>query len=183
MSTQLKTTQSNNFKQTGKRIKLFLMTFFFIIIGIAFDQYTKYLAVLCLKDQEPYVIIDGIFELQYLENRGAAFGMLQNKQLFFFLSVIVITLAVLWFLLKVPLEKRFLLLQICAVMILSGAYGNCIDRVKQGFVVDFLYFKLIDFPIFNVADIYVTVAAILLVILLFWYYKEEDLERIFHSGK
>ena len=64
--------------------------------------------------------------------------------------------------------------------ILSGAFGNCIDRIRLNYVVDFLYFKLINFPIFNVADIYVTVAAFLLVILILIYYKEDDLERIFH---
>ena len=63
---------------------------------------------------------------------------------------------------------------------LSGAFGNCIDRIRLNYVVDFLYFKLINFPIFNVADIYVTVAAFLLVILILIYYKEDDLERIFH---
>ncbi|MGN1166798.1 MAG: signal peptidase II [Lachnospiraceae bacterium] len=183
MNKQVRTTKENNLKTIEKRIKLFIMTLIFAVIGIVLDQYTKYLAVIHLKDQQPFVIIDGVFELQYLENRGAAFGMLQNKQIFFIISVAVITLAIIWFLFNVPIEKRFFPLQLCAAVILSGAFGNCIDRVKQGFVVDFLYFKLIDFPIFNVADIYVTVAAILLVILLFWYYKEEDLERIFHSGK
>ena len=66
------------------------------------------------------------------------------------------------------------------MLILSGAFGNCIDRIRLNYVVDFLYFKLINFPIFNVADIYVTVAAFLLVILILIYYKEDDLERIFH---
>ena len=169
--------------QKQRRIKLFFMIFIFIILGVILDQYTKHLAVLRLKDQEPFVIIDGIFELQYLENRGAAFGMLQNRQIFFIISVAVITAVAILFLIRVPLEKKFFPLEICTAAILSGAFGNCIDRVKQGFVVDFFYFKLIDFPIFNVADIYVTVATVFLVILLFWYYKEEDLERIFHSGK
>ena len=82
------------------------------------------------------------------------------------------------------MEKKFLPLRICAIFIASGAIGNVIDRVRLNYVVDFLYFKLIDFPIFNVADIYVTVAAVMLVILVCFYYKEEDLERIFsHSGK
>ena len=58
-----------------------------------------------------------------------------------------------------------------------------IDRVRLHYVVDFIYFSLIDFPIFNVADIFVTVAAFLLFLLLCFYYKEEELERILHSGK
>ena len=78
--------------------------------------------------------------------------------------------------------RKYLPLRICAVLIVGGAFGNCIDRIRLNYVVDFFYFKLIDFPIFNVADIYVTVAAFLLVILILVYYKEEDLERIFHRS-
>ena len=108
------------------------------------------------------------------------FGVLQNQRIFFYISVLLITIAVIWFYHKVPIEHKYLPLRICAVLILSGAFGNCIDRIRLNYVVDFLYFKLINFPIFNVADIYVTVAAFLLVILILIYYKEDDLERIFH---
>ena len=65
----------------------------------------------------------------------------------------------------------------------AGAIGNFIDRITQQYVVDFLYFKLIDFPIFNVADIYVTCAAFAMILLGFFYYKDEDVERIFPSKK
>ena len=125
-------------------------------------------------------LIKDVFQLEYLENRGAAFGVLQNQRIFFYISVLLITIAVIWFYHKVPIEHKYLPLRICAVLILSGAFGNCIDRIRLNYVVDFLYFKLINFPIFNVADIYVTVAAFLLVILILIYYKEDDLERIFH---
>ena len=119
--------------------------------------------------------------LEYLENRGAAFGILQTR-VFFYISVLLITAAVIWFYSKVPMERKYLPLRICAVLIVGGAFGNCIDSIRLNYVVDFFYFKLIDFPIFNVADIYVTVAAFLLVILILVYYKEEDLERIFHRS-
>ena len=62
-----------------------------------------------------------------------------------------------------------------------GALGNFIDRVFRNYVVDFFYFKLIDFPVFNVADIYVTVAAFAMIILGLFYYKEEDYNKIFHD--
>lgn len=81
------------------------------------------------------------------------------------------------------MTKHFLPLRICAVFILAGAFGNMIDRVIRHYVVDFFYFSLIDFPIFNVADIYVTFSAFGLIILLLFYYKEEDLEQIFHNRK
>ena len=152
------------------------------VILIFLDQFTKYLVVGHLKDRPAYVLIRNIFQLEYLENRGAAFGILQNQRIFFYISVLLITAAVIWFYSKVPMGKKYLPLRICAVLIVGGAFGNCIDRIRLNYVVDFFYFKLIDFPIFNVADIYVTVAAFLLVILILVYYKEEDLERIFHRS-
>ena len=79
-------------------------------------------------------------------------------------------------------EKRYHWLKLCVIMITAGAVGNMIDQVSQGYVVDFLYFKLINFPIFNVADIYVTTATALLFVVLCFYYKEEELD-IFRFSK
>lgn len=151
--------------------------------GVLLDQFTKYLAITRLKGEEPFILLKGVFQFEYLENRGAAFGLFQDQRMFFFISVAVICTVVIWFYLKVPMERRFLPLRICAVLIVAGAFGNCIDRVRLNYVVDFFYIKLIDFPIFNVADIYVTVSTFALVVLLFFYYKEEDFERIFHRRK
>lgn len=149
-------------------------------ILLLLDQYTKHLVLDRLKDHPPVILWKGVFQLEYLENRGAAFGLFQNQRVFFFASVIVITAVILWFYLRVPMERRFLPLRLCAVFVMAGAWGNCIDRITLNYVVDFLYFKLIDFPIFNVADIYVTVAAFAVAILICFYYKEEDFERIIH---
>ena len=165
-----------------KRITHYITALISIVVLVCIDQFTKYLVVGHLKDRPAYVLIRNIFQLEYLENRGAAFGILQNQRVFFYISVLLITAAVIWFYSKVPMEKKYLPLRICAVLIVGGAFGNCIDRIRLNDVVDFFYFKLIDFPIFNVADIYVTVAAFLLVILILVYYKEEDLERIFHRS-
>lgn len=167
-------------KTNTKRITHYIMALVSIVVLVLLDQITKHLVVLHLKDRSAYVLIKDVFQLEYLENRGAAFGVLQNQRIFFYISVLLITIAVIWFYHKVPIEYKYLPLRICAVLILSGAFGNCIDRIRLNYVVDFLYFKLINFPIFNVADIYVTVAAFLLVILILIYYKEDDLERIFH---
>lgn len=165
-----------------KRITHYITALISVVVLVCIDQFTKYLVVGHLKDRPAYVLIRNIFQLEYLENRGAAFGILQNQRVFFYISVLLITAAVIWFYSKVPMEKKYLPLRICAVLIVGGAFGNCIDRIRLNYVVDFFYFKLIDFPIFNVADIYVTVAAFLLVILILVYYKEEDLERIFHRS-
>ena len=146
-----------------------------VLIGI--DQYTKALAVARLKNQQPFVILDGVFEFLYSENRGAAFGLMQGRQGFFFLIGIVVLAVAGYAMLRMPgwQEKRYHWLKLCVIMITAGAVGNMIDRVSQGYVVDFLYFKLIDFPIFNVADCYVVIATFLLMVLIFFVYSEEDL--------
>ena len=80
---------------------------------------------------------------------------------------------------KIPAKKRFGLLRLCAVLEVSGAVGNMIDRMVQNYVVDFFYFSLIDFPIFNVADCYVVIGCFLFAFLIFFYYKDEELDFIF----
>lgn len=149
------------------------------ILLILFDQWTKYLAVLHLKDQPSLVLWDGVFELRYLENQGAAFGMMQGKKWFFIVITILFILALCYFYWRIPSGKRFWLLRIISVFLLAGSIGNLIDRIWHNYVIDFFYFKLVDFPIFNVADIYVTVFCGLLIILLLFYYKEEELAAIF----
>lgn len=160
----------------NNKVRQILFFLIGLVISIGLDQWTKLLAVTHLKDQAPYVLLDGIFELYYSENRGAAFGMLQGKQGFFFLIAIVVIAGVCWILYKMPASRRFLPLTFCLFLLVSGAIGNMIDRVTNQFVVDFLYFKLIDFPIFNVADCYVVTATCLLIVLFFFYYSEEELE-------
>ncbi len=139
------------------------------------DQFTKHLAVLKLKGQEVFVLIDGVLELDYLENRGSAFGMLQDQK-FLIVAVDLIFMAVLLFLLfKLPADRRYVKLHILMTMVMGGGIGNMIDRLRLDYVVDFISFVLIHYPIFNVADIYIVVAVILLFILFVFVYKEEDL--------
>lgn len=150
------------------------------------DQFTKVLAVTHLKNQKAYVILDGVFELLYSENRGAAFGIMQGRQGIFFLIGVAVLIVAAYAMYRLPAWKhhRYHWIKICVILITAGAIGNMADRVSQGYVVDFLYFSLINFPIFNVADIYVTVATGLLIVLMFFYYSEEDLKCLqLHSGK
>ena len=88
-------------------------------------------------------------------------------------------LAIAYCYIRMPKTKLFLPLRKAAVLILAGAIGNFIDRVRYGYVVDFFYFELIDFPIFNVADICVTVPMVAIIVLLLFVYKDEDLNQIF----
>ena len=154
-----------------------------IIFLVSLDQFTKYLAVIHLKDKPAYIIINGILELNYLENRGAAFGMLQNQKVFFIFVAVVILGVIGYVLFKTPDAKKYRILHLLLSLIAAGAIGNMIDRVRFDYVVDFIYFVLINFPIFNVADIYVTISTIALVILLLFVYKENDLNFISFKQK
>ena len=167
-------------KTNLKRIGFAILSFILLIV---FDQWTKYLAVAHLMNKEPFIIIDGVFQLRYLENRGAAFGMMQGQQTFFLITGIIAVIVLAYVYFKLPWEKRFLPLRAVAMFIAGGAVGNMIDRVAFGYVVDFFYFELIDFPIFNVADIYVTCATIVLALLILFYYKEEELDCLFPKKK
>ena len=80
-------------------------------------------------------------------------------------------------------NRRFWPLRLIAVFILAGAWGNMIDRLRLSYVVDFFYFVLIDFPIFNVADIYVSVGTAVLAFLIFFYYKDEELSHLLEKRK
>lgn len=154
-----------------------------IIALVILDQYTKNLAVAYLKDKPAFNIISGILELNYLENKGAAFGMLQNQKAFFIFVAFVILGVIGYVLYKMPDEKKYRALHILLSLIAAGAIGNMIDRIRLDYVVDFIYFVLINFPIFNVADIYVSVSTVILVILLLFYYKEKDLSFISFKQK
>lgn len=149
-----------------------------LIIGavllVVFDQWTKHLAVTYLKGQDSIVLISGVLELQYLENHGAAFGLLQNQQWLFYVMTVVMAAVIVWLYFKLPRTKKYLPCHLIGVVLLAGAFGNFIDRVRFQYVVDFIYFSLIDFPIFNVADIYVTVSVAVIFILVLFVYKDED---------
>lgn len=139
------------------------------------DQWTKQLAQEHLTSG-PYVIWDGVFELRYSINKGAAFGILQNQRIFFIISTCLVLAAILYCYHKIPTTKKNLPLLALCVCVTAGALGNFIDRLYLEYVIDFLYFKLINFPIFNVADIYITVSCFVFMFLMFFYYKEEDLD-------
>ncbi len=157
-----------------KKSVILILDFIFLLVLVACDQITKYLAVIKLKDQPAFNIIDGVLEFNYLENRGAAFGMLQNQKFFFVFVAVIFLGVIIYVLIKTPENKKYNSLHILLTMIAGGAIGNMIDRLRLDYVVDFIYFVLINFPIFNVADIYVTLATVILVIQVLFIYKDND---------
>jgi len=145
-----------------------------IAVLILFDQWTKHLAVTSLKDNRPFVILENILEFNYLENTGAAFGSLKGMRIFFLILAPVVSVILFFIALRYWSRKRMRPLSVCFIFIIAGAIGNFIDRLRFSYVVDFIYFKLINFPIFNVADIYITCSCAVLILLILFKYKDED---------
>lgn len=160
--------------QRNTGIKRYLIALLGIAAAVFIDQITKHLAVLYLKGNPARVIIDGVFELQYLENRGAAFGMMQNMQFVFVAGAVAIFIVIFYLYIRMPDTVRYLPLRICAVLLCAGALGNMIDRIRLNYVIDFFYFSLIDFPIFNVADCYVVISCIVFALLILFYYRDDN---------
>ena len=176
-----------------------------VILLIAIDQFTKWLAYTHLYQKPDVSVIDGVFQLKYLENDSAAFSLdpvsilhrifhftyfdshpeafLMAKMIFFAVLTIVVLVLLAFVYLRIPLNRRFLPLNIIAVGIFAGAAGNLIDRVIHHYVIDFFYFSLINFPIFNVADIYVTVSMIVLILLCAFYYHDHEIDVLFSISK
>ena len=140
------------------------------------DLFTKSLAVSALGDGRHVYIIKGVLEFYYIENRGAAFGIFKSGTIILSAISAIAVIALIIAYIRIPGDRKYLPLRLIVIFLCAGAAGNLIDRVTLHYVRDFIYFSLIDFPVFNVADIYVTVSVFLLIILILFYYKEEDLQ-------
>jgi signal peptidase II len=138
----------------------------FVAVLIA-DVLTKLWAIKELLPIDTIPLREGVFHLTYVENRGAAFGIMQDERIFFIVMTVLILAAGIVVLFRY--RNRSFLLNLAVTFISSGAIGNLIDRISRGFVVDFFDFRLIDFPVFNVADIFICVGAALLVIFILFF--------------
>ena len=156
-------------------IKLIIFSICSMIL-IFIDQLTKSIVTNNLSTGNKIIVIPEVFEIFYLENRGAAFGILQGQRVLFFVITIIVLLLLVVFLFRLHYQKKYIPLYIVLLLIFSGAIGNFIDRITKGYVVDFLYFKPINFPLFNLADSYITIACFLLLYLIVFHYKEEELK-------
>lgn len=149
----------------------FLFMALFSAVIVAADQFTKYITVanIPLYGTEPF--IPGVVRFTYVQNTGAAFSSFQGQQWLFAAVFLVFTALVLWEYFKSPMP--FMKLERwCIAAIYGGALGNMIDRVRLGYVVDMIETEFMTFPIFNVADIFITCGCILLVIRLIFFNKE-----------
>lgn len=141
------------------------------IVLIAIDQIIKYACV--LKLNEPVTLIPHFIELYYVENRGAAFGIMAGKTFFLTIVPVLIIVGLVFYYKKLSDSKGDKYTKFAITLIVSGAIGNLIDRVFRGYVVDMFHFTFFDFPVFNFADILVVCGAIILVIVTFVYGEEK----------
>ncbi len=174
--------------KSQKRNLIFSLLMLCVLMGV--DQFTKLLAISRLKGQPSFIILQSVLEFSYLliknilsfsylENTGAAFSSFEGRQAFLITLTVVVILLLAWKLFTLPATRRFTPMRLCMLFILGGAGGNLLDRLVRHYVVDFIYFVPINFPKFNVADVYITCGVALLALLLFFYYTEEELDRLF----
>ena len=141
------------------------MEILIILLGLIIDRITKVWALKSLAHTDGIVVIKNIFSFSYLENRGAAFGIFQNKVIALSIVTFIVTVAMIYYLFKYKPSSK--LTRISLSLIIGGALGNLIDRLVYRFVVDFIllhYKDVYEFPTFNVADMLVVCGTILLAI-------------------
>lgn len=151
-----------------------------IIVGsVGLDQLTKFLAVRYLQPVGSYPLWRGVLHLTYVENRGAAFGMLSNQRWVFmvFSSIAIVGLTV--YLFRFCRENRWV--KVAIAMIIGGGIGNMIDRICRGYVVDMFDLEFMSYPIFNLADCFVVVGVILGAVYYLWFYDKYDGRKAKHD--
>jgi len=157
------------------------------IVGI--DQWTKYLIITHLTEGQEVNLLSDAIVLTYVQNRGMAWGLFQNGQIIFSILTPIAICAIIFLYVRTPWEKEFRPIRFAEIMIVGGAVGNLVDRIFRydpangkifhGYVVDMIYAKFIHFPVFNVADIFVTLAFLLMVFLLLFVYNEDEFNKCF----
>ena len=172
-----------------------IIFFIMFVLLVFIDQAGKRAAFLFLRDSD-IELIPGVLELHYLENKGAAWGMMQNQTWIpiAITAIVLIVIACVFFRLSngrfsngkfsngrfsngsCSLGNQFRFLRFCLVLLAAGAFGNLIDRVMNHYVIDFIYVSLIDFPVFNFADCFVSISAVLILYCILFRYKDMDAE-------
>lgn len=146
----------------------------FVILLVVLDQASKiYLTLVNKTSPIDLEVIRGFFRITYTCNDGAAFSILKGKRVFFIIMTIVVVFFIVYYLLK---NKVYWVEKYSLLLIISGAVGNLIDRVMYGYVIDFLDFIIFgyDFPVFNIADSFITIGAVGLIISILFLNKEGE---------
>ena len=160
------------------KVLTYIVSFLVFTLLIVADQITKVLSVQNLKGQPPVDIIKDVLQLTYVQNTGAAWGIMSCWHTFFIVLTSIMFIGFVFIYNITPMEKKYNVLRWVLVVLGAGAIGNLIDRIMNGYVHDFIYFKIIDFPVFNVADICVTLSMFTMILLVIFKYKDTDLDNI-----
>ena len=148
----------------------YVLMILFCAGAVALDQWTKYLVVAQIPLYSQVDVLPGLFHLTYVQNTGAAFSLFEGMQWLFALIFLVFTVLIVWDFVKKTMPfsdfERW-----CIVAIYAGGLGNMIDRVRLGYVVDMIQTEFMDFPIFNVADCFITCGCIALIFHLVFFNK------------
>ena len=158
--------------------QLWMVLCLLLLIGI--DQLIKMVVANSLYDH-PISIINGVLEFRYSENTGAAWSLFSNKTLYLILFTSIVLVILLCVLFSGKIRKKLPVISL--LLIISGGIGNLIDRIFRGYVIDFIYFKIIEYPIFNIADSFVCVGAVLLLIYVIFFYKEPKKKQVEMHGE
>ncbi len=132
-----------------------------IILLTGVDQLTKYIAVSTVKVNGPKEFLFGLFQFRYVENTGAAFSSFSDNTVILTVATVIILAACLIMLLSKRIKSNFM--NICLMLVIAGGLGNVIDRIANGFVVDFIEPLFVNFAVFNFADCCITVGALLII--------------------
>lgn len=179
-------------KYSTKRLIWGLYTSIGVLGLVILDQLSKAIAVTNLKNSDSVTVIKGLFALTYVENKGAAWGVLSGRMSILVIITIILIPLFVFCMHKINKNKKLLnssklkgvsLLHFDMILLLSGAIGNFIDRIIKGYVVDFFQFTFIDFPVFNVADCYITIGAVLFIIVYMFLLKDEDISLLIKGEK
>jgi signal peptidase II len=149
------------------------MIWIVMVLGVVIDQVTKFLAVNYLPFETAVPIIGNIFSLQYIHNEGAAWSLMSGRVGLLIVITVIVTIFIGYLLYKTPKEQK--LMRFSFALLIAGALGNIIDRVRLGYVIDFLSFP--NFPIFNIADCCVTVAIAFIIILTLLDLKKDNANK------
>ncbi len=162
-------------KSMSKKLILFIDAIA-VVLAILLDQLTKYIVRGKLGLYEYVDVIPGVFQFYHHENTGASWGLFKGGKVVFVIIACVVVTGIVILLTKIPAEKKYMQLNLALSLIAAGAVGNVIDRIHKGSVTDFLYAKIINFPVFNVADIFIVCATAWLMILIIFVYKDDELK-------
>lgn len=155
-----------------------MIYFIITVLLTAADQITKHLAVSYLTYIGSIPLVQNVFHLTYVENRGIAFGLFSGGRIIFIAVSIILLAALTVIMYKTPKIQRTVWQKAGTALIFAGAIGNIADRIRLGYVIDFFDFRLINFPVFNVADIAVCVGAAMILIHFLFSGSDENIKEV-----